>query len=59
MIRKSFAFIFVFCVLGLVFGCKSIGYHVDGTSRIIRHDTITTKVISEKPVTTNKFVDLK
>lgn len=59
MIRKSFAFIFVFFVLGLVFGCKSIGYHVEGVSHIIRHDTITSKVISDKPITKDVIVNYK
>lgn len=56
---KLSSVIIVLCVLGFVCSCKSIGYHVEGVSHIVRHDTITVKAVSDKPLTTDKFVDLK
>lgn len=37
--------------------CKSVGYHVDGHSTIVRTDTIHVSVVGDKPVVIDKVVE--
>lgn len=32
-------------------GCKSVGYHIDGKSTILRHDTVHVYIQGDKPYT--------
>lgn len=37
--------------------CKSVGYHVDGHSTIVRTDTVHVSVVGDKPVLIDKVVE--
>lgn len=36
--------------------CKSIGYHVEGKSTIVRNDTVHVSVVGDKPVVVDQIV---
>lgn len=53
---KSLIFI-ASSILMLSFGsCQSVGYHANGNSTIIRHDTVHITVHSDKPITVDQEV---
>lgn len=44
-------------VLALSFcSCKSVGYHVEGNSTIVRNDTVHVTVVGDKPVVVDQIV---
>ena len=48
---------FVSSVVVLSFcSCKSVGYHVDGKSTIVRSDTVHISVVGDKPVVVDQIV---
>lgn len=50
-------FFLVSSVFALSFcSCKSIGYHVDGKSTIVRNDTVHVTVVGDKPVVVDQIV---